>query len=405
MKTTIQKNTELWNSNNLLIEWVKKNDYVGWDTYDALNSDVIKKICAGNPVLKVLCTQVNIYSPINFRPILKIKKGKDTKGLALFTQAYANLYNLTNNTTFKNELEKCVSFLEKKSLKEKYNFHCWSSHYFPYTFNDKIIHTPDTPDIIGTSQTIIALVVSYKILNDKKLKDMITNSSSFLTEQLLEINKGDYYFKYHLFEDSDKIVPNASAQGLQCISHVLSIINEKELRNIGKKIVDFIIKNQKKDGSWAYSFTTDGKERSQLDFHQGYMIVGLLSFLPYANNRDRIIDAIKKGSKYYKDTLFFNNCQSYYRYPMKYPIDIHNQAQGIITFSKLSVIDPNYLKFAYTIAKWTINNMQDKSGFFYHQKWRLFTNKIPYMRWSQAWMMLALTDYLCYSKMKVYDEK
>jgi hypothetical protein len=65
--------------------------------------------------------------------------------------------------------------------------------------------------------------------------------------------------------------------------------------------------------------------------------------------------------------MFQDNGKSFYRYPMRFPVDIHNQAQGIITFCKLSPIDRNNLDFAKKIASWTIINMQDTSGYFYYQ--------------------------------------
>ena len=34
--------------------------------------------------------------------------------------------------------------------------------------------------------------------------------------------------------------------------------------------------------------------------------------------------------------------------------------------------------------------MQSQEGFFFHQKWAMASNKIPYLRWSQAWMLYAL---------------
>jgi hypothetical protein len=34
-----------------------------------------------------------------------------------------------------------------------------------------------------------------------------------------------------------------------------------------------------------------------------------------------------------------------------------------------------------------------KKRCFYFQKTRWYTNRIDYMRWSQAWMFLALTRY------------
>ncbi len=46
------------------------------------------------------------------------------------------------------------------------------------------------------------------------------------------------------------------------------------------------------------------------------------------------------------------------------------------------------------VLNWTIANMQDKKGYFYYQKYRFYKIKIPYIRWSQAWMFYALTTYL-----------
>ena len=45
------------------------------------------------------------------------------------------------------------------------------------------------------------------------------------------------------------------------------------------------------------------------------------------------------------------------------------------------------------ILIWTFENMLDSKGYFYFRKGPLLTNKIPYMRWTQAWMFHALTEY------------
>jgi hypothetical protein len=60
----------------------------------------------------------------------------------------------------------------------------------------------------------------------------------------------------------------------------------------------------------------------------------------------------------------------------------------------LSELEPEHLDFAKIIAVWTIKYMQGRLGEFYYQNWNLFTNKIPYMRWGQAWMLLALSTLL-----------
>lgn len=95
---------------------------------------------------------------------------------------------------------------------------------------------------------------------------------------------------------------------------------------------------------------------------------------------------------YYMEKQFLDNGRSLWRLPKEFPIDIHNQAQGIITFSLLSDYCDNAADFAKTIAKWTIKNMQSDKGFFYYRIYKHYVNRIPFMRWSQSWMLLALTD-------------
>ncbi|MEI2749897.1 MAG: hypothetical protein V9E88_14195 [Ferruginibacter sp.] len=46
------------------------------------------------------------------------------------------------------------------------------------------------------------------------------------------------------------------------------------------------------------------------------------------------------------------------------------------------------------VLNWTIDNMQCEKGYFYYQINKYITSKIPYMRWSQAWMFISMSIYL-----------
>ena len=41
-----------------------------------------------------------------------------------------------------------------------------------------------------------------------------------------------------------------------------------------------------------------------------------------------------------------------------------------------------------------LDNLYDPKGHCYFQKTKYYVNKIPYMRWSQAWAFHALTSFL-----------
>ncbi len=373
-----------------LFNWVVNNQYLGWDIYDGLNSPLLREI--KNHYLRVTILQANKYCPINMRPLLKIEKGLDLKGMTLFAQAYALLYTTTGDERYLTEMQNAVKFIKGKSLREKYGYDCWASHYYPYTSINRSTLSLETPDIIGTSQAIISLIESYKITKNATEREIAFSAVEYLAEKLFIDDTEMPFFKYTgSNENPAHITLNASAQAIEAISTFLALEYHSDLQSICEKASGTLLQTQRDDGAWVYSMHRNGStKRVQLDFHHGYIIDGLLAYLSYSDDQGSICNCIIKASDYYQNVLFRDDGRSYYRYPLPYPIDIHNQAQGIITFSKLSCLDRKYIDIANRIALWTAENMQDHLGYFYYQKWPFSTNKIPHMRWGQAWMMLAL---------------
>ncbi|MDD2339471.1 MAG: hypothetical protein PHG79_04230 [Methanosarcina sp.] len=391
--STVNIGQQIENPVDSLYNWVLKNQYYGWDIYDGLNSPLTQKIT--NPYLRILLLQINKYSPINMRKILKVKKGIDVKGIALFAQSYATLYSVTGEEKYLSEMKKAIDFIKEKSLREKYGYDCWASHYYPYITLGKSTLSVDVPDIIGTGQATIALIKSYNITKNSEEKDIAISAAEFIVNELFQNDDKYPFFAYSKSDDNPKhITLNASAQAMEALC-ALNIGDNEKYKSVCESAAQTLIQTQNNDGSWDYSIHKDGsKKRTQLDFHQGYIIDGLLAFLPHSHNKNEIIECIIKASDYYNNIMFRKDGRSYFRYPLAYPIDIHNQAQGIISFSKLTWLDNKYADFAEKIINWTVCNMQDNSGYFYYQKWPFITNKIPHMRWGQAWMMRALSTYL-----------
>lgn len=390
------KNNEevLFDSINRLYIWVKKEDYKGWDPYDALSGDIAKYIAKSN-LLKFLLIQFNLYSPVNFRPTFRIDKNISNKSIALFIQAYLNIFKLTGLEKFKQEALSLLGYLESKSL-AGYTDYCWSSHYYEF-IGVKHVLEPSVPDIVGTTSAINSFLLAYELTKEKRYLEIVCSAINFLIAELLEVDTYGSHFKYTPNE-KEKIVFNVSALALSSLSKFMMYTKKREILNIVNATTAFLIKYQMENGAWPYSLY---KEKNffykQIDYHQGFILDGLLLSLPFlANeNKNNTHVSIKKGAQFYKNRQFAKEGFCYYRYPLKYPIDIHNQAQGIITFSNLSELDDNYLDFSKKILSWTINNMRSEEGYFYTHKWPCqITNKIPHMRWGQAWMMLAMATLL-----------
>jgi hypothetical protein len=73
------------------------------------------------------------------------------------------------------------------------------------------------------------------------------------------------------------------------------------------------------------------------------------------------------------------------------PLDIQCCSQAIDTLVFFHDPDPDSLSLALSIAEWTIESMQNRSGYFYCRRYsRWLVNKTPTLHWGHATMLCAL---------------
>jgi len=166
------------------------------------------------------------------------------------------------------------------------------------------------------------------------------------------------------------------------------------LKNAAAATVAFCCANQKDDGSWSYG--TLPFHQWIDNFHTGYNLECIADYMKYSGDTV-YADALKKGFDYYLKTFFLEDGRCKYYSDNLYPIDIHAPSQLIVTLFKLDALDENQ-QLAEKVLQWTIDHMQSNKGYFYYQINRYITSKIPYMRWSQAWMFVSFSIYLSHFK-------
>lgn len=379
-----------------LEKYVSRENYVGWDPYDGLLARRIPENLRRNLLVGQALIQLNLYSPINLRSILHIPKGLSNKSLALFARAYLMLYMIFGRDEY---LEKAIRLLD--ILRLNTTTKC-NAYHFPYTAPKHRLD-PSITDIICLTESLKTYVLAYKLTKNQDYFKSASRMFKIMFGHLFTEGDRIAYFRYTP-QDSGKIVFNVSGLSLEASASFLILRENDDLRRhyIDKlrKVALFLLAHQNRDGVWPYSYYTDTRRYYwQIDYHQGFIIDGLNAMLSLPTSkylRNKIFDSLEKAIHFYMYKQFTPLGMSYYRYPVKYPVDIHNQAQGILTFTKLyrRMQKEEYLYQALKIALWTIRNMQDPQGYFYTHSWGVFKNKISYMRWGQAWMMLALSELL-----------
>lgn len=370
----------------LLEKYIHESLYMGYDPYDYMNTALgFFKKGKWAPVMGV---QLLKRLPFNIRPLLGIKKGINPKGMGLLLKALGGVKGNENGSGSLYPEDQIFSWL-KANQSKGYSGAAWGYN-FDWPSQNGILKAY-TPSVVVTAFVGAGIHEYYLKTKDPKAKELLVSTKKFVMKDLSFIEyQNDGFFPYT--QQSAGFCYNASLLGAELLARIYSVTGDKHLLEMIKKALNLVVKQQKADGHWNYSMNLKtGLEKVQIDFHQGFILCSIDNICKYAGFEDSLYrEALSKGIEYYKTVQFYENGSSKWRIPKIWPVEIHNQAQGIITFSQLAYLDPSYLPFAKTIADWTIQNMQDKKGYFYYRKYRWFTNKIPFMRWSQAWMLLAL---------------
>jgi len=377
-----------------LRSYIESENFKGYDPYDTLNSWVpFHWLGKWGPILAI---QFQKRNPINIRPVLGIKKDYNPKAMGLFLRAYSILYAKTNKKEYLDKADFCFGWL-KDNYSKGYSGYCWGYN-FPWATRSEYIKLL-TPSSVVTGFVCKGIYEYYKVTDNAKAKDILISSSEFILNDLpVTEDRNGICFSYLPIEK--ELCFNSSLLAAEILAKTYDLCSKPELKEKVINAVEWVIAHQKGDGRWNYSVDLKrGKEREQTDFHQGYILESIYEIQNALGiKKEKWETALIKGMQFYKGKQFFSDGSSCWRWPKKYPVEIHNQAQGIITFIKLCKYYPSVEEFASTIAKWTIKNMQAEDGHFFYQNFKFYRNKISYIRWSQSLMFLAMTLLLKYEE-------
>ena len=380
---------KLHNSYTNLQKYIENNSFKGYDPYDGLNSKIFTKISfiSKNRFCRLIWLQLFKKSPFNFRKYVGIQKSYNPKALGLFLTSYCKLYLQNNN---QEDLNKINYFIEKLKYYQSYKYSgaCWG---YNFDWESRAFFQPKhSPTIVASVFIAEAILDAYEITKDEELFKIVRSTCDFI---LFDLNRtydknNNYAFSYSPIDK--RVVFNASLLGSRLLARVYSFTKEEHLLSASRMSVAFCCNYQNLNGSWSYG--TLPFHQWVDNFHTGYNLECIADYIKFS--KDKSFDQVlQKGFTYYINTFFTKEGIPKYYNNSIYPIDIHAPAQLTITLNKLGKID-EYKILLDKVLNWTIDHMQSKKGFFYFQKNKIYTTKISYMRWSQAWMFLSLTVYM-----------
>jgi len=344
-----------------LDDWIKKEKYLGWDPFDALNSPILNKLSLNNRMAGIVWVQLIKQLPINLRKPLGIKKEYNPKGIGLFLSSYLRKYEFSNNNSYKDEVDFLSYWLEENII-PGYHGACWGYNFdWP---NRGFYAKKGTPNIINTAFIGLAFLELYRLFGDDKALSIARSACDFILKDLnvYQVDDKELCFSYTPLDR--RFIHNANLMGALLLAEVFTQTEELILAEKALASVQFSIKRQRNDGSWFYG---EAKKEQWIDnFHTGFVLVSLKRISDKLN-QDSILLNLKKGYSYWKNNFFLDDGTPKYYPNSTYPIDIHCVAQSILTFLEFTDIDPYAELYAWRLALWGVSNMQDEEGFVYYQ--------------------------------------
>jgi hypothetical protein len=370
-----------------LVAYCRMNDWAGDDPYDALNSPLFRALpFLDHRLPRLVLTQALKRSPVNFRRLLHIPKTQNPKAIALFLSAFVTLERIdaaSQKNDVKNMIERLCDLRSPRT-----DYWCWG---YSFPWQTRTIVVPSrAPNLVCTSFVANALFDAFDRGRNSHCLDMALSAAEYILNELYWSEGSNAGFSYPA-RSLHSQVHNANFLAAALLCRAYRHTNDDKFLHPALRVARYSATKQHPDGSWHY-----GESPSQRwidNFHTGYNLCALQAISRYAATTE--FDAvIKRGFEFYRSHFLQEDGSVRYFHDRRYPVDIHCVAQSIITLLSFREMDSSNLTMAQSILRWALIHMWDDRGFFYYRVLRSWTDRTSYMRWSQAWMLLAMVMLL-----------
>lgn len=376
---------ELFKAEARLTAWLESAGFAGYDPYDALASPLLRPaVLLGRRPAAALVHALRLC-PVNLRPLLGIPQCRYAKAMGVLLGTYARKYRLSHHPRHLRTMSELSRRLEEQATR------CYGGRGWGYEFpwpNRSFFASPGTPTVVNTSFVACAMLDGYQATGDASYLASAQLAAEFVLRGLRRLGRDDSFsFSYTPLDR--RAVHNANLLGAALLARTYAETGDRECRRAAEGALRFTLERQCADGSWPYGEAPNDRWVDGL--HTGYVLCALAECIEGLDRED-LLPALRRGYQYYAQRLIETDGTARYSARSPYPLDAHTFAQAVITHLRLAFLDPALIDRAARIAARAVHLFQRGDGAMGYQINRRYAIRIPYVRWSLAWMQRALVD-------------
>ena len=405
---------EVWTAINKFCAWLSSTEGISYDPYDILGTCYgrwARQIYYRKNPLGILLTAPLVLMEI-LAPGLRgffVSKRHYATADAQLALAFLNLHEIRqlgtdvpsdravndqSGITWLDMAEGLGDELLQQSA-QGYSGFCWG---YPFDWQHVNGFMPKgTPHITATPYCYEVFAKLFDITGDPKYLEITNSIAAFVSDDLTDTPTGDgaaasSYTPY----DHGKVV-NASAYRAFVLSDAARRLDNEEYFAKAQRNLRFVLNSQRSDGSWLYA--VDNPPEAFVDnFHTCFVLKNL-----YKLNRQlgslEVGQSIQRGYEYYRKNLIDSSGT-----PKTYAVapraeivraEMYNFAEGITLGALLRNDIPEAFAIADELAARLVRQFQLPTGHFVTRVYRGgIKHSVPYLRWPQSQLFLALTNLL-----------
>jgi hypothetical protein len=356
--------------------WMESRQFAGYEPFDLLNSPYLAARWTRKPLPAVLITQFGKrFAGVRTRQALQVPVSRNPKGLGLCLAAYCDLAQAGYDVAAQ------IGWLKKELIRlrsPKESDYCWGYDWDYISLRGSRLQA-FAPNSIATYFCGLAMLRLHEVLGDPEALEMARSSARFFARRLNRSFESATELCFSYTPNDRTVIYNSSA----LVGSFLARIGGNEYLSLARKAMVFLVRAQLPGGGWYYGAL---RRQKWIDgFHTSYNVCALRDY-QIASGDLEFDQATRRGDGYYRSVFFAKDGAPRYFHNRTYPIDIHACSQALLHLKAFGD--------ATTTFNWTMKYMAAPDGSFYYQLHRWWTNRTPYMRWGQAWMLRALAALL-----------
>ncbi len=371
-----------------VLAWSGAQQWRGWNKHDGLNSPLLRALLGWGKWPRILAIQAVMRAPVNLRPLLRVPRTYNPKGLALFAQACLDRYRAGGDARHLATATALLDLLGRLASPGPWSGTCWG---YQYPWQDPGFHAPAaTPNAVVSAFVCEAFLDAFEVTGRADYLDTVTRALPFFLRDLTVLK-----------DEPDELclayMPLPMRMRVLDVSILVASVLARHARASGesahavtaRRLACYVVRRQTAAAAWYYTDPPGDSPIRHDNYHTGFILDALARYMDATGERDWE-GAYAAGLAFYARELFTPQGAPRWMSDVEYPYDIHGAAQGILTFARHGADHPG---LAARVGAWALANMYDPEGRFYYQRTRLYTKRFTLLRWCNAWMARALARY------------